>query len=181
MNQENTPLRKNLKLALLAGTCLSSTVPLANAATVVETTDFSNTLAGALGSPLPVGTDQVIGTVTSSTDLSDFVTFTNLLAGSAFTMSFVAGSNFFSIDVLNSSGTHVGSPGGPISGASGTNNFTGVVPSDGKLVAQVGYSEGNPYTINLTATTVPEPNAALLAGLGVTAALRRNRRKKESS
>ena len=65
---------------------------------------------------------------------------------------------------------------------SGTVSFTGQVPSDGKLVAQVGFNEGTAYTINLTATTVPEPNAAIIGGLGVgAAALRRNRRKKESS
>lgn len=183
MKQEFPSLRKNLRLALLAGTCLGTNASLSNAATVTETTDFSNNLAGALSSPLPIGTDVVNGTVTSVSDAADFVVFTNLLSGSAFTLSFTMDNAFdlANFDSLNTGGTHEGSPAAVFGQNSAV--FTGTVPVDGKLVAQVGYSESiaGAYTINLAATTVPEPNSAVLAALGVSAAaLRRSRRIKQS-
>lgn len=146
---------------------------------VTEGTDFSGDLAGALSSPLPFGTNQVDGTVTFMTDSSDFFAFTSLLAGSSFTMSFNMGFNYGNFDVIDSLGAHV-----PVEAAvfnQSSASFTGTVPADGKLVAQVGYAEGSPYTVNLSATTVPEPNSAVLTALGVSAAaLRRSRRAKKT-
>ena len=178
MKQETTPARRNLKLALLAGTCLTTGASVARGATVVESTDFANSVAAALLVPLPFGTDNVTGTVTSGTDNNDFVAFTSLAAGTPFTLAFTGVWNNF--DVFDSSAVHVGSPAG-VNGASSA-TFTGTIPADGKLVAQVGYNEGSPYTITLTAATaVPEPSAAALAGLGVAAAaLRRTRRSKKA-
>ncbi|MEO7099184.1 MAG: PEP-CTERM sorting domain-containing protein [Luteolibacter sp.] len=178
MNQETTPTRRNLKLALLAGTCLTTGASVARGATVVESTDFANSVAEALLVPLPFGTDNVTGNVTSVTDNNDFVAFTSLAPGGSFTLAFTG--SFTNFDVFDSSSVHVGSPAG-VSGVSSA-TFTGTVPADGKLVAQVGYNEGNPYTITLTAATaVPEPDAAALAGLGVAAAaLRRSRRSKKA-
>lgn len=185
MNHRDTPARKSVKLALLAGTCLSTSAPSSQAASYVETTDFPNDLASSLLAPVPFGTDPVCtvtGGVTVITDPADFITFTNLLAGSSFSMEFVCGVNWFNVDSLNSSGIHVGSPAGPVMVTGGTHTYTGTVPIDGRLVAQVGYAEGTPYTINLTGTPVPEPNAAALAALGVTAAaLRRNRRSRKDA
>lgn len=177
MNQESTPARKNLKLALLAGTCLTTSASVARGATVIETTDFSNSVAAALLVPLPVGTDNVTGTVTSGTDMNDFMAFTSLAPGGTFILAFTGTFNNF--DVFDSSSVHVGSPAGVFGATSAT--FTGTVPADGKLVAQVGYNEGSPYTVTLTADTVPEPGAATLAGLSVAAAaLRRTRRSKKT-
>lgn len=178
MNQESTPARRNLKLALLAGTCLTTGASVARGATTfVESTDFANSVAAALLVPLPFGTDNVSGTVTSGTDTNDFMAFTSLAPGGSFTLAFTGFANNF--DVFDSSGVHVGSPPGPVPGGSVT--FTGTVPADGKLVAQVGYNEGSPYSLTLTAATVPEPGAATLAGLGLAAAaFRRNRRSKNA-
>jgi hypothetical protein len=162
-------LQKNLKLALLAGTCLGAVAP-ASAATVVESTDFSNTLAGALSSTLPVGTDVVTGAVNPTTDRNDFVAFGDLLAGTSFSISF--GPGVFNYFVLDSAGTTL---------ASATNSnsvaLNVTVPTDGVLVAQVQYEEGAAYTIGLTAQSVPEPSAAILAGAAAMAGLLRRRRK----
>jgi PEP-CTERM motif len=172
MNERISPSHKNLKLALLAGTCLTS---VANAATVIESMDFGNTVSAALGSPLPVGTDMVSGTVNFTTDLADFLAFTNLVPGSPFSMEFTGGGLTF--NMFDSVAARVGSGGLSTSPAI----ITGSVPSNGILVAYIGNVEGSSYTANLTATTIPEPHAVTLAGLGVAAAaLRRTRRAKKS-
>jgi MYXO-CTERM domain-containing protein len=178
MNHEALPVRRNLKLALLAGTCLTASATGARSATTItETTDFANDMATALLQPLPVGTTDVSGNVFSGTDPVDMVAFTSLLPGSAFTLEFTA--SYTNLDVLDSSNVHVGSP-AAVTGSFGQ-VFTGTVPADGILVAQVAYNEGSPYTISLSATTVPEPSAAVLGGLGVAAAaLRRTRRTKKA-
>jgi MYXO-CTERM domain-containing protein len=179
MNPETSSNRKNLKLALLAGTCLTTSASVGQAAVIInETADFANTHAAALLVPISY-TDVVTvnGTVTSVSDNNDFVAFTNLLSGSAFTMAFTG--SWTNFDVLDSANVHVGSPASAPTGPSAS--FTGTVPANGILVANVGYAEGNAYTINLASTAVPEPNAAALAGLGVAAAaLRRNRRAKKT-
>lgn len=177
MNQESAPARRNLKLALLAGTCLTTGASVARGATVVESTDFANSVAAALLVPLPFGTTNVTGNVTSGTDANDFMAFTSLAPGGSFTLAFTGSWNNF--DVFDSSAVHVGNPAGVFGATIAT--FTGTVPADGKLVAQVGYNEGNSYTVALTATTVPEPGAATLAGLGLAAAaFRRTRRSKKA-
>jgi hypothetical protein len=178
MNPDAPAARRNLKLALLAGTCLTTSATTAHAAsTVTETSDFANDIATALSVPLPVGTTGVIGGVNFSTDPIDIVAFTSLVPGGAFTLVFTGTYNNF--DVRDSANLHVGSP-AAVNGATSA-TFTGNVPADGILVAQVGYNEGFDYTVTLTAATVPEPSAVALGGLGLAAAaLRRTRRAKNA-
>ena len=171
------PSVKNLKTALLAGTCLSSLASGAKAAgTVTESGDFSNTLSGAIASPLLTGTDLVNGNMAGVSDV-DYFAFTNLLPGSPFSLVMNGvGGNYFRFEAFNSSDLATGTPSGPNLGTTSV-TFTGTIPADGILVARVGYSEGVPYTVGLTATPAPEPASAMLAGQGGAAALlRRNRR-----
>ena len=106
MNPYST--NKRLRLALLAGTCLTTGVSITSATTVVESTDFSNDLAGALVAPQPFGTDNVSGNVTSISDAFDFVAFMSLAPGGSFTLAFTGA--YTNFDVLDSFGGHVGSP-----------------------------------------------------------------------
>ena len=167
MNPDPTPAKissstRSWKRALLAGTCVG-TATLAQAQVFNESTDFGGTVGGAVSSPLPNGTTTVNGTVTLGTDPSDFFAFSGLVSGFAFSITLTL-SGQATFDVLDSSGTHVGSPAGPVLGASVT--FTGTVPPDGKLVASVGYNEGFAYTVNLT-SNVPEPETTAMVVLGV--------------
>jgi hypothetical protein len=157
-----------LKLALLAGTCLSGT---SSAATVVESTDFGNTFATTTS--LPAGTNEVMGTISNSppSDLTDYFSFTNLISGAAFSISYAGG--YHNFDVLDSAEVSFGG----VSGTTAT-TISGTVPTNGMLIARVGYNEGAPsYTVNINSEAVPEPSGALLGGIGLTAgALLRRRR-----
>jgi len=154
----------------------------ASAATINESADFSNTLAGALTAPLPVGTTAVTGALSPFSDV-DYVDFQGLLAGGAYTLQLVSPSGFLNFDDFDSSGNHVGSAAG---GASFQTPFsiTGTIPTDGQLVAKVTNSEGSSYTINLTAQlapSAPEPVTSGLVGLGLAAVgLLGARRRKQS-
>ena len=159
---KNSSATRRWKRALLAGTCLGGAT-LAQAQVFNESSDFPGTVNGALLSPLPIGTTTVNGTVTLGTDPQDFFAFTGLVSGFAFSITLTL-SGQATFDVLDSSGTHVGSPAGPVLGAPVT--FTGTVPGDGVLVASVGYNEGNPYTVTLT-SNVPEPETTAMVVLGV--------------
>ena len=162
---KKSTVTRHWKRALLAGTCLGGTT-LAQAQVFNESTDFPGTVGGALSSPLPLGTTTVNGSLTLVTDPQDFFAFTGLISGVSFSITLTM-TGQASFDILNSSGTHVGSPAGPLIGAPVT--FTGTVPLDGKLVASVGYNEGFTYSVNLN-SSVPEPETTAMVVLGVAGA-----------
>ena len=158
---------------LLASTCL---VAGAEAATVTEGTDFSNSGPGAA---LPTGTNRVIGTLNSvGPDLEDFFQFTGLNPGSlTFTASQVISGDMGenAVVYLNSSNVILG-----------FNSTTITVPGDGIVRVNVtGYANngGLSYDVSFPDTGlsgVPEPgtSAAMATGLAA-AALAASRRKKE--
>lgn len=196
---------KRLMRGLVAGTCLTAATS-AHAGTINESTDFSNTLAGALSAPLAVGTNTVNGSVGVG-DL-DFVDFAGLLAGGSFTLQFTGTggvtitqqqfstfASFFDAAAFDSAGANAGSPGSAQLGVSSA-TFTGTIPNDGQLIAQVSVTQlgiaqaglavvgGASYQINLTApladTAAPEPATAALAATGLAlAGLVRARRRKQ--
>ena len=157
-------LRK-LRLALLAGTCLTSGA-IARADTVTEgiapaPTDFSATLGSA--TPMPIGTTVVIGSLGSGpSDFDDYVDFSGLLPGGSFTLSYTGINQNYS--VFNSGGNSLG---GAINSSSGS--FPGTIPNDGHLIAAVTSSEGSSYQWTLNAQlAVPEAGStAMISGLGV--------------
>lgn len=165
------------KQALLAGTCLGGAT-VVQAQVFNESTDLPNTVAGAVASPLPVGTRTVNGAVALNTDPHDFLAFSSLVAGSSFSIT-LSGGNYLNFEVFDSASLHLGSPGAMQSGSVPL-TFTGTVPNDGILVADVGYNEGTTYAVNLTVTAaVPEPEetAAVMLGVaGVAAAAMRRAR-----
>ncbi len=176
-----SPALKNLKLALLAGTCLSGATANTQAVLVIESADFANDLTSAVSAPQPVGTDAINGNVTFTSDDDDFVAFQSLTPGGSFTLEFgVTGGNVFDWSVLDSTGASLGSPTSPVV-SSGNTTFTGIIPLDGVLVAQVDYNEGSPYTIALTAPVVPEPSTAMLVGAGALATVVTRRRSRRIS
>lgn len=166
---------RHWKRALLASTCLGGATMSQAQVVNTETTDYSNTFVGATSVSVGATSTTVNGTVTSVTDSDDFILFSTLLPGAAFT-AILTGSplpnSFYGIfDIVNSSNQHVGSPAAPSGNASAPLTFTGTVPNDGKLVAHVAFSEGNPYSISLTAnSSVPEPEETTLAVLGAAGA-----------
>ena len=168
---------RRLKQVLLAGTCLGGAT-LVQAQVFNESTDLPNTLAGALASPLPVGIRTVNGAVAAGTDPHDFLAFSSLLAGSSFSIT-LSGGSYLNFEVFNSGNLHLGSPGTMQTGSNPI-TFSGTVPNDGILVADVGYNEGTTYAVNLTASAaVPEPEetAAVMLGVaGVAAAAMRRAR-----
>ena len=172
-NKKTVRSQKNMKRlmrGLLAGTCL--TAASAYAGTVNEPPDFSNTLAGAVASPLLTGTSIVTGDASIFDD--DFFDFAGLLPGGAFTLSFVANANgVLNFEVFNTSGVHLGTPAGQANAVTSV-TFSGTVPGDGQLVAFAGHSEGSTYMATLTAAqasaATPEPASAALAGLGLATA-----------
>ncbi len=168
---------RRLKQALLAGTCIGGAT-IAQAQVFNESTDLPNTVAGAVASPLPLGTRTVNGAVAAGTDPHDFLAFSSLLAGSAFSIT-LSGGNYLNFEVFDSASLHLGSPGTVQTGSTPL-TFTGTVPNDGILVADVGYNEGTTYAVNLTASAaVPEPEetAAVMLGVaGVAAAAMRRAR-----
>ena len=170
---------KSFTRCLLDATCLTAATT-AHATTITGTGDnFPHLFADALASPLPFGTTMVDGSAADGSTF-DFVDFIGLVPGGAFSVTFTnvnTGSEDFSL--LNSSDASVGSPSSPQ--VVNTNvTITGNTPSDGQLIAEVQQSEGNNYTIALTATTVPEPATSGLAGLGIAAGLLAYRRRKQA-
>lgn len=157
---------RKLKLALLAGTCLSA-ASTASAATVIESTDFGNSFTTA--TLMPTGIDMVTGVVTNSSDDNDYISFTDLVGGSAFTFNGNASGGYF--ELLDSTANIINS--------GFSLPFNGVVPTNGILVARVNWGEGNvpiSYNVSLTADRVPEPSTALLAGAAALAGTLRRRR-----
>jgi hypothetical protein len=179
---------KRLARHLLATTCLTAgAAALANAQVVTEgiggaPADFGNTFGAAY--LLPDGTTQVNGTVEIGSDPADFFTFQGLQGGTGF--SFTATSTLtrtIGLDIFNSSDSQLGATDFFSSAEAGSG--IGTVPSDGTLTFELfpnGSGEGlRTYSVNLTATSTPEPGTLGAMGLGLTAgaaALARRRRKK---
>jgi PEP-CTERM motif len=171
MNNHQTPLMAIAMAGILA--------PSANAATILETADFSNNVA----SPTVMGAfnpavDAIIGSV-KSPDFNDFI----LLSGtpgatvslklSLYDPDTSPSLNFFIYDDPNFSGfllsTYYFSP-----TADDTIVFT--VPADGDYMVNLNNGEGvGGY--NYTIGTVPEPGSGALLGAGLAAAALRRKRK----
>ncbi len=175
---------KKIARHLLATTCLTAAAAgVAGATTFTESTDFSNTFAGA--NALPIGTDVVNGSLFGSLapDNDDYFQFSGLLAGSSFSLSASTPDtgwfgNFF---VFSSSQSQIGSA-QPLQNATPA-NVGGIVPLDGILVVDVGLVEGfgaAAYTVSLTAplAQTPEPSTLAGVGLGLAGALALRRRQK---
>ena len=151
---------------LLTATCLTAaSVGAAHASTVTESTDFSDTFAGAFA--LPALTDVVIGEVFApgSNDLDDYFQFSGLTPSVGFNVNFFTpnAGNVVGGEVLDSSANSFGSV-----GFDPENDIGGTVPSDGLLVVRTFAQEGGPYTVTLTTeSAVPEPSTAPLAGVGM--------------
>lgn len=178
---------KKIARQLLATTCLTvAAVGVAGATTFTESTDFSNTFAGA--NALPLGTDNVNGTVSGypTPDFDDYFRFSGLLAGSSFSLSAsTPDANWFgTLLVFSSSHSQIGSTQNVQSTA--VANASGIVPLDGILVVDVVMNEGsgqNGYVVNLTApldltAQTPEPSTLAGVGLGLAGALALRRRQK---
>jgi len=168
----DSPDRKLIR-KLLAATCLTAAAGAAQATTFTESTDFSNTFAGA--NLLPVGTDVVIGSVGNpSTDTDDYFELSGLTAGTPFDVNFTAIPVFHGViaaQVLDSSDASLGTgnfdQGMPL-------DLTGTIPSDGVLVVRTQWEEGGPYQVTLHA--VPEPATGALVATGVAALVGRRRK-----
>jgi hypothetical protein len=179
--REETSTGKRSKIAnrfaqaLLAGTCLAGASGVASASVVIEgldpaPADFPNAFSGYL---LPVGTDIVAGTLTSGTDEDDWFQFEGLLPLSPFSIT-ASQPDTWDFSVFNSSGVLLDSGSGdPVT-------FSGTVPADGVLIANVNYNEGNSYQVSLTAdlAAVPEPGTLAMTALALGGALAWRRRRK---
>lgn len=155
---------KKFMRPLLAATCLTAaSVGSAQASTVIESTDFSNTFAGA--NLLPVGTDVVTGIVGPFSDLDDFFTLVGLTPSAAFNVDFTTSNThgFVGGEVLNSSEVSLGIGGFGVDPL----DIGGAVPADGMLVVRTFFQEGGDYSVRLTSSAVPEPATSTLFGLGV--------------
>jgi len=169
--------RKSLqKLArtLLATTCLtgaSSGVALGSVITEGLSPapgDFPNT---ANGYALPVGTTQVNGAISLTTDPADWFEFTGLLGGSSFSLRATAPGTAYSDNLTLQSDTSVNIA-GPIDFSHGNPANLGplTVPADGNLVVGITQGEGGGnYTIILNGTLAPTgtPEPATFAGVGL--------------
>ena len=151
---------RTLTQALLATTCLTAaSVGSAHAGLVSEPPEFP---LSSPGLALPVGTDQVTGSLSiEGGDADDFFTFTGLSAGQQFTLTYdeteVAG-GFLSISI-------------PSLGLSRTSDGTlqGNVPLDGNLPVRVHASEqgGGTYSVTLEVPAqVPAPSTLALSAAG---------------
>ena len=157
------PVRKFIR-QLLTATCLTAaSAGAAHASTVTESTDFSNTFAGA--DALPGGATVVIGQVaTPTTDVADYFKFSGLTPSAGFNVDFTTSANgFVGAAVFDSSGNSLGSGGFDL-GSPG--DIGGTVPGNGILVVETFFQEGGPYTVTLT-NAVPEPATTTLSGLGM--------------
>jgi hypothetical protein len=170
---------KKLSRHLLATTCLTFFAGVAGATTTfTESTDFPNS---APGTTLPVGTTEVVGTLTIGSDVSDWFIFTGLLPGAPFTVAASDNIGADQIDVYDPSNTSSPLTGFFFFGVS-PNTGTGTVPADGQLEAHVYLSSSevsnNTYTIDLTASLAPEPGTVWTLASGFAGALVLRRRRK---
>ena len=157
------PVKKFMR-RLLTATCLTAaSVGAAHAGTVTESTDFSDTFAGA--NALPGGTNVVIGQVFSpNTDLFDYFKFTGLPPLTEFNVDFTSTtSDVVGGQVFDSSENSFGSVG---FGLGYPQDIGGIIPANGTLVVGITAEEGGPYTVTLT-SGVPEPATSALSGLGL--------------
>jgi hypothetical protein len=171
---------------MLTTTCLgvaASGVAQATTIIVVEGTspapaDFPNSSPGYL---LPAGTNAVRGQINGNTD-TDYFEFQDLAPGTTFSVfgyyNPLGQEKQSSYVVYNSSNTYlVGSTLEAIRGP-----VDGTVPSDGRLIVEVGGIVGSPtYEIDLSAQVqaAPEPAGAAGAGLAL-AGILAWKRKRES-
>jgi hypothetical protein len=166
-SRKNSHRVKSFVRHLLAATCLTAaSVGAAHASTFTESTDFSDTFAGATA--LPDGTDVVIGQVFApgSGDFFDFFKFSDLTPSASFDVNFTSTtSDVVGGQVFDSAESSFGTVG---FGLGYPKDINGIVPSDGILVVGITAEEGGPYTVKLTSpSAVPEPATTALTGLGM--------------
>lgn len=158
---------KKFMRPLLAATCLTAaSVGAVQASTVIESTDFSGTFAGA--NPLPVGTDVVTGFVSPNPnpDDNDFFKLSGLTPLAHFNVDFTTQGTRGEVggQVLTSGEASFGigsfDLGRPL-------DIGGTIPADGMLVVRTFFSEGGDYSVHVTTSAaVPGPATSTLFGLG---------------
>ena len=170
-------MMNNLKRVLLGTTCLTIVGALPAAATsFTESTDFSNTFAGA--NLLAGGTDTVNGFLEccGAEDYADFFTFQGLAAGD-YVFALTTGSH--SYDSSTADLYLLGSSSSAFSGIlNGSQAFH--LGESGNVTVGVNLSgESAAYTATLSAQspTTPEPSTLLLGAAGLVGALAWRRRR----
>jgi hypothetical protein len=171
MNNNQTPLMAIAMAGILA--------PAANAATILEITDFSNNVASptVLGAFNPA-VDAIIGSARNP-DCNDFI----LLSGtpgapvslrlSLYDPDSTPFINFSIYDNPNFSGFIANRA---YSSPTADDTIVFTVPADGDYMVNVSNSEGS-GGYNYTIGTVPEPGTGALLGAGLAAAALRRKRK----
>ena len=140
--------------------------------------DFGGDFADTFGTAtvLPDETDIVIGdteNLTQGVSESDWIEFSDLVAGTSFSASFNIEGDF-NAESSASATDNLGSVLDQVGTGTGNRNFTltGTVPNNGRLLLGLSFLsiEGPstaPYSINLDATYVPEPGTLTLAAAGL--------------
>jgi hypothetical protein len=175
--------------ALLATTCLTvASGAAAIAGTITEGTapapaDFPGISPGYL---LPVGTTVVNGNLGGGDD-EDYVEFQGLLGNSSFSLFGYGGVEAgTSLLLYGSEGNQISTTRSHGAGNSqiaegGGQTFTGTVPADGEIIAEIANVYPSSYSLTLTAdlgSSTPEPATLPLTGLALAGALAWNRRRK---
>jgi hypothetical protein len=165
---------------------------ISRATSIVESTfgEFGDTLLSR--SILPPGVDDVTGAVTITAvvgvppvvvDDDDYIAFTDLVPGSAFSIvAEILDLVIASFQVLDSSGNAI-SPEILVDklGTDPPNILAGLVPSSGEIVIEVDAAGGSGYYhLSLDAPRVPEPSTACLLAAGLVALAQTRRRSKRN-